>query len=323
MIMVLNNAFDKNSLELLGKARELANKVGYRVVLFLITGKEENFERAGGYGADEVVAAVHPQLKRFSLDPFLRISERVVRRYNPSIIISPATTFGRTLLPALAAKLKTGLTADCTGLDIDDEGNLLQTRPAIGGNVMATIKTPNHRPQMATVRPKTFPIPKYDDSKKAEVIMEEVKDEDLEDRCFLLDFKEKEMEANIQEADVIVSVGKGLRRKENVEIARKLARLVRGAVGATRAVVDAKWLSQDHQVGLSGKVVKPKVYIAAGISGAVQHIAGMQTSEFVIAINKDKYAPIFKVADLGLVADATSTLEEIARRLESLREAGN
>lgn len=321
MIMVLNNAFDKNSLELLGKARELADKVNCAVIFFLITDKEENFEKAGGYGADKVIAIVHPQLGRFSLDPFLKISERIVRRYSPSIIISPATTFGRTLLPALAAKLKTGLTADCTGLDIDDEGNLLQTRPAIGGNVMATIKTPNHRPQMATVRPKTFPIPKYDSSKKAKVIIEKPNDEDLKDRCYLLDFKEKEMEANVQEADVVVSVGKGLRRRENVEIARKLAKLVKGAVGATRAVVDAKWLTQDHQIGLSGKVVKPKIYIAAGISGAVQHIAGMQTSEFVVAINKDKYAPIFKVADIGLVADAASTLEEIIKKLESLKEA--
>ncbi|WP_041083661.1 electron transfer flavoprotein subunit alpha/FixB family protein [Thermotoga profunda] len=311
MIGIINNQIDRNTIELLGKANQMAHKIQSEVYLFIVGPKSLKIDDVKDY-ADATVLLLSEKFEHFSLYPFLINLENVVLKYKPSILLAPATTFGRTIMPALAAKLKTGLTADCTDLDVDENGNLLQTRPAIGGNVMATIITPKHRPQMATVRPKSFSIqPK---KRKGIVQLEQIID--VKDRCEFISAEKRESSAQIDQAEVVVSVGKGLRRKENTEIAERLARVVNGGVGATRAVVDAKWFSHDHQVGLSGKTVKPKVYIAAGISGAVQHIAGMQTSEIVIAINKDKYAPIFKVADIGLVADAYSTLEQIVRILE-------
>ncbi|MGJ8455491.1 electron transfer flavoprotein subunit alpha/FixB family protein [Pseudothermotoga sp. U03pept] len=311
MIGVINDRLDKNALELLSKADQMAQKINTQVALFLITDRSPEADLASDY-ADITVLLLSEIFERFSLYPFLINLEAVVLKYKPNILLAPATTFGRTIMPALAARLRTGLTADCTDLDVDTDGNLLQTRPAIGGNVMATIITPNHRPQMATVRPKSFSI--EDPKKKGKIIFEEPIF--VQDNCELIGIEKRETTAKIEEAQVVISVGKGLRRKENTQIAESLAKLLNGAVGATRAVVDVKWFSHDHQVGLSGKTVKPKVYIAAGISGAVQHIAGMQTSEIVIAINKDRYAPIFKVADIGLVADAYSTLEQIAKLLE-------
>ncbi len=319
MILILGNKMGRSVLELVGKAIQLSEKSGMKVGVFLIGGRElENAERLLDYGVDQVFVASDERLERFVSDVYLRISERVIKYIDPEIILSPADTFGRSLMPMIAAKLETGLTADCTDLDFDEKGNFLQTRPAIGGNIMATIVIPNHRPKMATVRPRTFSVARKIGRKRdAEIEFLKIPDEYFRSNVRLLSFKEKRDEINIQEADVIVAAGKGLRRKENMEIVRELAELVGGAVGASRAIVDAKWISHDHQVGLSGKTVKPKVYIAAGISGAVQHIAGMQTSEMIIAINKDKFAPIFKVADIGIVADAKSTLEEIIRRLRS------
>lgn len=319
MILILGNKVERSVLELIGKAINLSEKSGMKVGVFLIGGRElENAERLLDYGVDQVFVVSDERLERFVSDVYLRVSERIIKDMDPEIILSPADTFGRSLMPMIAAKLETGLTADCTELDFDEKGNFLQTRPAIGGNIMATIVIPNHKPKMATVRPRTFNIAKEIGRKKgAKLEFLKIPDEYFESNVRLLSFKEKRDEVNIQEADVIVAAGKGLRRKENMEIVRELAGLVGGAVGASRAIVDAKWISHDHQVGLSGKTVKPKVYIAAGISGAVQHIAGMQTSEMIIAINKDKFAPIFKVADIGIVADAKSTLEEIIRRLRS------
>ncbi|MEJ5229945.1 MAG: electron transfer flavoprotein subunit alpha/FixB family protein [Pseudothermotoga sp.] len=311
MIGVINDRLDRNALELLSKANQMAQKINTQVAFFLISNKETDLDSASDY-ADITVLLVSEIFERFSLYPFLVNLEAVVLRYKPDILLAPATTFGRTIMPALAARLRTGLTADCTDLDVDTDGNLLQTRPAIGGNVMATIITPNHRPQMATVRPKSFSI---EPSNRGGKIIAE-KPIFVQDNCELISVEKRETTAKIEEAQVVVSVGKGLRRKENTHIAERLAKILNGAVGATRAVVDVKWFSHDHQVGLSGKTVKPKIYIAAGISGAVQHIAGMQTSEIVIAINKDRYAPIFKVADIGLIADAYTILEQIAKLLE-------
>jgi len=315
MIGVINDRLDRNALELLSKANQMAQKINTQVALFLITDRSPETDLASDY-ADITVLLLSEIFERFSLYPFLVNLEAVVLKYKPDILLAPATTFGRTIMPALAAKLRTGLTADCTDLDVDTDGNLLQTRPAIGGNVMATIITPNHRPQMATVRPKSFSIESL--KKKGKIRVE--KPIFVQDNCELIGIEKRETTSKIEEAQVVISVGKGLRRKENTQIAERLAKILNGAVGATRAVVDVKWFSHDHQVGLSGKTVKPKVYIAAGISGAVQHIAGMQTSEIVIAINKDRYAPIFKVADIGLVSDAYSTLEQIAKLLEDEKD---
>ncbi len=313
MILVLNNRVDRNSFELLSKARKLADKASMKLAFLLISNSKKNVEELTRFGPDVVILALHERFERFSLDPFLSTSKKILEKHSPSIVLAPATTFGRTLMPALAASFHTGLTADCTELDVDEKGNLLQTRPAIGGNVMATIVTPFHRPQMATVRPGVFEIEEHE---KRDTIFIEEPVENPEDRCQLVRVEPKQAGAKLEEAKIIISVGKGLRKKENVELAFRLASLVKGAVGASRAVVDARWLSHDHQVGLSGKTVKPKIYIAAGISGAVQHLAGMQTSEIVVAINKDRHAPIFRVADIGIVADASWALSELIRRLE-------
>lgn len=313
MIFVLNHRVDRNSFELISKARKLADKVSTKLAFLLMSCSKDGVENLKRFGPDLIILALHERFKRFSIDPFLSASSKIIEKYSPSIVLAPATTFGRTLMPALAAIFRTGLTADCTDLDIDADGNLLQTRPAIGGNVMATIMTPSHRPQMATVRPGVFEMSECDE--RNTIILEE-KIDDVYDRCELLSVESKEAGARLEEAEIIVSVGKGLRKKENVELAFKLAKLVKGAVGASRAVVDAKWLSHDHQVGLSGKTVKPKIYMAVGISGAVQHLAGMQTSKIIVAINKDKYAPIFKIADIGIVADACWALSELIRQLE-------
>lgn len=312
MILVLNNRVDHISFELLSKSRKLADKSSMNLAFLLMSHSRDGVEDLKRFGPDLIILALHERFKRFSVDPFLSVARKIVEKYSPLIVLAPATTFGRTLMPALAAAFNTGLTADCTDLDIDSDGNLLQTRPAIGGNVMATIVTPSHRPQMATVRPGVFEM---NECEKDSVIVEE-KIDSVHDRCELLSVEPKQSGARLEEAKIVVSVGKGLRKKENVELAFKLANLLRGAVGASRAVVDSKWLSHDHQVGLSGKTVKPKIYIAVGISGAVQHLAGMQTSEIIVAINKDRYAPIFKVADIGIVADAVWALGELVKRLE-------
>ncbi|MBC7116530.1 MAG: electron transfer flavoprotein subunit alpha/FixB family protein [Pseudothermotoga sp.] len=313
MILVLNNRVDRSSFELLSKARKLADKASMSLGFLLMSDSRNNVQQLARFGPDTIILAVHEKFNRFSLDPFLFAAKKILAKYSPSIVLAPATTFGRSLMPALAASFRTGLTADCTELDVDENGNLLQTRPAIGGNVMATIVTPVHRPQMATVRPGVF---ETIECRKADVKFVEERIEDLPDRCQLISVEPKQAGARLEEAKIIVSVGKGLRKKENVQVAFKLANLVKGAVGASRAVVDVRWLSHDHQVGLSGKTVKPRIYIAAGISGAVQHLAGMQTSEIIVAINKDRYAPIFKVADIGIVADAYWVLSELVNRLE-------
>jgi electron transfer flavoprotein alpha subunit len=218
--------------------------------------------------------------------------------------------------------LHTGLTADCTGLEIDPEtGNLLQTRPAFGGNIMATIITPNHRPQMATVRHKVMDALPRDDSRKGEIIKEQIDFSDLEDKSFWLGFeKEKTTLANITEANIIVSGGRGLKEAKNFALLEELAEALGGAVGASRAAVDAEWIPYSHQVGQTGKTVKPKIYIAVGISGAIQHLAGMSSSDYIIAINKDPDAPIFKVADLGIVGDLFEIVPLITKKVKEIRQ---
>ncbi|AKI97394.1 electron transfer flavoprotein subunit alpha/FixB family protein [Kosmotoga pacifica] len=320
-----------STFELLGKARELSSKMMDSLVTCVVLmdrsltpiEKKNLFDR----GADTIINVIHEKLRRFDYLAYLGILKNLAIQFLPEIILAPATTTGRTIMPAIAASLKTGLTADCTGLDIDENGNLLQTRPAIGGNIIATIETPTHRPQMATVRPKTFnPI---NEKYSGPEIYEEVRPHlTFSNRTKLIEFREiSSNQKNIQDAEIIFSGGKGLRKPENLEVLKKLAQLVNGAVGASRPLVDSKWIGHENQVGLSGHTVKPKIYIAAGISGAVQHVAGMQTSDTIIAINKDTNAPIFDFSDIGLVGDAVEILNALLENLTSLKEekanAGN
>ena len=305
--------------ELTGKARELADSVGGRVTTVLLSGGlADSPVDLFRYGADRVLSVEHPSMTLYNQEVETNVLAHILREEQPEVVLAGATTSGRTTLPALAAKLETGLTADCTGLEMDPEtGLLLQTRPAIGGNVMATIKTPERRPQMATVRPRTFRIPEPSE-RKGELLTPGIPPALFESSIENLGFERVEDgAANIADMDVVVSGGKGLKRPESFRMLEELAELLGGGVGASRPTVEAKWMDYPHQVGLSGKVVAPKVYIAAGISGAVQHLAGMQTAGYIVAINRDPDASIFRVADLGLRGDLFDILPRIIDRIKT------
>jgi electron transfer flavoprotein alpha subunit len=246
-----------------------------------------------------------------------------VEKYKPEILLCGATTMGRSLISRVAVKIYAGLTADCTGLDIDaKERLLLQTRPAFGGNIMATIITPTHRPQMATVRHKVMKEAPIQKGRKGELIEETADEALLSSRSKLIEIIEEiESTVNLTEADIIVSGGRGLRGPENFKIIEELALAVGGAVGASRAAVDAGWMPYSHQVGQTGKTVCPKIYIACGISGQIQHLIGMQSSKIIVAINKDSEAPIFKVATYGIVDDLFKVVPILAKKFkEALRK---
>lgn len=273
------------------------------------------------HGADKVILVDDPKLLHFRDECYTKALSELALKYKPSIILAGATVIGRSFIPRVAIELHTGLTADCTGLQFDPEsGNLMQTRPAFGGNIMATIITSNHRPQMATVRHKVMNTLPRDEARKGEVIREQIAFDDGEESTQWLGFeKEKTTLVNITEANLIVAGGRGLKEAKNFVLVEALAEALDGAVGASRAAVDAEWIPYSHQVGQTGKTVKPDIYIAVGISGAIQHLAGMSSAEYVIAINKDTDAPIFKVADLGIVADLFELLPKLSKRVKELR----
>lgn len=308
------------SFELLTRGRELANKRKTQLSSILIGGcaTKESIEELLFRGADRVFAVCHEELEDFIVETYSRVLCHLIHEYRPEIILAAATTQGRTLMPYVAIKVKTGLTADCTELDIEEEtGDLLQTRPAIGGNIMATIKTPNHRPQMATIRPRTTLPSPMDKSRDGEIIPIDFQLEWKDIRVKKISSRrEKEEETNIQEADTIISGGKGLKKGDHFAIIKTLAMALKGKVGSSREAVDRGWISYPHQVGLSGKTVTPSLYVAVGISGAVQHLAGMKTAETIVAINLDREAPIFKVADFGIVGDLFAIAPALVERLK-------
>lgn len=297
-------------LELLGEGRKLADRLGEKLSAVLPgDGMEAAARKLVSYGADNVYMVDHPSLKRFNDESYADIFTQLIEKYKPEIVLMGATTYGRSLAPRVASRLNTGLTADCTKLEIDPERRLLlQTRPAFGGNLMATIICPDHRPQMATVRPKVMKALDPDLSRIGEIIRPDVViPEDT--RVKVIDVVTTLCEkVSLTEADIIVSGGRGLGDPKNFALVEELADLLGGAVGASRAVVDAGWIDYSHQVGQTGKTVGPKVYFACGISGAVQHLAGMSSSDTIIAINKDPEAPIFKAATLGIVGDVLEVL---------------
>jgi electron transfer flavoprotein alpha subunit len=307
------------SYELLAWGRGLADKLGVELASIIIGHNVKDKAKELIYrGADKVYVVDNPALKDFRADPYSKILTSLVEEYKPETFIASATTTGRTLMPICAVKLGTGLTADCTALDVDlDERLLIQTRPAIGGNIMATIKTRTARPQMSTVRPKSKrPLP-VDNSRSGEVIVKEFGAEYLGSRVKRIDFlREETIGAPIQDADIVVSCGKGVKDGKNLSIINELAELLGGSIGASRKVVDLGWISYSHQVGLSGKTVSPKLYIACGISGAVQHLAGMSSAETVIAINSDPEAEIFSLADFGVVGDLFEVIPLLIQKLK-------
>jgi electron transfer flavoprotein alpha subunit len=320
------------SFELLSRGRVLVDKLGGKLSSILIGPalEEETLKELIRRGADEVIAVEDEGLRYFTSDTYPVVFETLIRDYKPEIILGAATSTGRTLMPYTAVKIHAGLTADCTGLDIEEEtGCLLQTRPAIGGNIMATIKTPDHRPQMATVRPRSSrPLPE-DPRREGSVIRYSLCDTlpgggrfpaFRDARTKVITYRRDETGfANLEEAEVIVAGGRGLRKSENFKLLREIAKSLGGEVGASRDAVDRGWISYPHQVGLSGKTVSPRLYIGAGISGAIQHLAGIKTSETIVSINIDPDAGLHKVADLAIVGDALEVLEGLRKRLDVQR----
>ncbi len=312
-----------STFELTGKARELADARGGPVTVVLPCDRlDEDPGRCIRLGADRVLLVSHPSFALFNPDVLSRLLAVLIRTHRPEIVLAAATVAGRIVLPAVAALVETGLTADCTGLEIDPEkGELLQTRPAIGGNVLATIRTPLHRPQMATVRPKTFRLPSEDPGRQGRIFRLVPPGSFMASCVEPLGAEPGEAEsAPIQDAEIVVSGGKGLKRPDGFRIVEGLASVLGGSVGASRPTVEAKWIGYPHQVGLSGKVVTPRAYIAVGISGAIQHLAGMQTSEFVVAVNRDPEAGIFRVADIGLIGDLFEIVPRLSRAISARKE---
>lgn len=306
-------------LELLGKAKELASQINEKVTAVVIGKniKELSYTLAE-YGADEILYVDDEKLEHYESEIYTQALKKVIDLKKPEIVLIGATTLGRDLAPRVSSRLDTGLTADCMVLEINKEnGNLEMTRPAFGGNLMATIICPEHRPQMSTVRPGV--MKKLEPIKNPIYILEEVKvNFDLSKvRVKLIEkVKEKRNTVDISEAKILISGGRGIGGKENFTKLEELAKKIKGEVAVSRGAVDMGIGSHDIQVGQTGKTVRPELYIACGISGAIQHVAGMEESDYIIAINKDKDAPIFSVADLGIVGDANKIVEELLERLK-------
>jgi electron transfer flavoprotein alpha subunit len=302
--------------ELIGKGRELSDKLGEDLECALLGEDLENeANEIASHGVDRVYLYNSHLLHNYSDDIYVEVLSRLLKETKPSVFLVGATPIGRSLAPRIAARLKTGLTADCTGLDVDEEGLLVQTRPAFGGNVMATIISPNNRPQMATVRYKVMKRAHRDPARIGKIVRVAVVEE-VNDRTLMRKTWSETSETSIIEAEIIVSGGRGVGSPEGFKMLRELADALGGAVGASRAVVDEGWIEYRHQVGLSGKTVRPKLYVACGISGAVQHLAGMQTSDIIVAINKDPSAPVFRVADYGIVGNLHEVIPELIRQLK-------
>jgi electron transfer flavoprotein alpha subunit len=309
------------ALELLGEGRKLADKKKTKLsAVFMGHGIKDKAKELIAYGADVVFIADNPALKDFNDDSYAAILTTLAKQHKPEIILAGATAIGRSFFPKVASALYTGLTADCTVLDIDAEtGHLHQTRPAFGGNIMATIVTPNHRPQMATVRHKVMkPAPRNDSRTGDLVEVTYMQSGDLRTRV-IKTVEELSETVNICEADIIVAGGRGLGGAKKFQMLEDLAKALGGAVAATRGAVDEGWISYSHQVGQTGKTVCPKLYIACGISGAIQHVAGMQSSEVIVAINKDPDAPIFNVATYGIVGDVHEVVPIMIEKIRAMR----
>ncbi len=312
----------KVSHELLSVGRVLADKRGVELGSVLLgSGIEDEVARELiSYGAEVVYVVDRPELAHFTDERYSKCVVELVRRKRPEILLAGATSMGRSFIPRVAASLRTGLTADCTELDISDEGLLLQTRPAFGGNIMATIICPNRRPQMATVRPKVMK-PVRREAQNGRIERMELPEQCFEARVQVLEvIAEQDQTAKLAEADVIISGGRGLRNGENFDLIEGLATLLGGAVGASRGAVEEGWMAPSHQVGQTGRTVAPTLYMAVGISGAIQHLVGMQGSQVIVAVNKDPHAPIFDVATYGVVADLFEFIPSFVKRIK--RERG-
>ncbi len=312
----------KVALELLGKGREIADKLGVELTAVLLGSKVDDLaKKLLAFGADKVLYADSELLAHYTTDAYAKVMVDLSNERKPEIILVGASFIGRDLGPRISAKLATGLTADCTGLDIDaaNNNNLLMTRPAFGGNLMATIVCGDNRPQMSTVRPGVFEKLAKDDSRISDAKIEKITPvlvaSDIRTKVLEVIKLAKEV-ADIGEAEIIVSGGRGIGSKEGFSVLQQLADVIDGTVAGSRAAIEYGWVDKALQVGQTGKTVRPKLYIAVGISGAIQHLAGMQDSDFIIAINKDDGANIMKIADLGIVGDYKKIIPELVAQIK-------
>lgn len=308
------------SFELLAWGRKLADKrqTALCSLVFADQISVSELDKLISFGTDKVYVVNNPIFRHFLVEPEVHTLLHLVKTYQPEIILAGATTKGRTIMPYLSALLHTGLTADCTGLEIEEEtGNLLQIRPAIGGNIMATIKTPNTRPQMATVRTKSIHVLDPELNRQGKIIKPEVPKQAFTSRIqFEKSIPEMHGHAILEDANIVVSGGQGLQGSQGFDLVEGLADALGAAVGSSRPPVDLGWQPYIRQVGLSGRTISPVLYVACGISGAVQHLAGIQTAKNIVAINSDPDAPIFQVADFGIIGDITKVLPELQKQVK-------
>ena len=306
------------SLELIGKAKELASKVNHPVYALMIGDDiETSAQELRHYGVDDIFIYESKDLKHFVIEPYAAVFEDLIERVKPSSILVGATNIGRSLAPRIAARFRTGLTADCTILDMKENTDLVQIRPAFGGNIMAQIITQNHRPQLCTVRYKIFSAPERQEIPSGEIHKFLVKEEHLDTKIKIIEVTKKEVEEDISEAEVIVAVGRALKNAKDIEIFQELADLLNGKLACTRPIIENGTLGAKKQIGLSGRTVKPKLIIACGIQGAVQFTAGMNSSDTIIAINSDESAAIFNIAHYGIVGDMYEIVPKLIENIKS------
>lgn len=318
---LLSNKIQPVTYELIGTARALADARGSQVwVIMMGYSISAQASSLFPYGADTVVVLDDIRMAGFVEEIEAKVMVRLIRKYKPEIVICGATTQGRALIPRVAVMANCGLTADCTELGIDSEnGDLLQTRPAFGGNIMATIRCAKHRPQMATVRPRVMKAPEPDHARTGKVITESVMDSDASKIKSIIDaIHSTDAAINLADAQIIIAGGRGIKGPEGFDLLRKLAARVGGAVGASRAAVDAGWIPYAHQVGQTGQTVQTKVYMACSISGQIQHLVGMQSCDMIIAIDKNPDTPMMQIADIAIVGDVFEIIPEIIREIPML-----
>ncbi len=304
--------------ELIGKARQMAEKINHPVYcVFMGHGISDKCHTLLEYGVDQVFVYDNEELKDFRIEPYAAAFEDFINKKKPSIILVGGTTIGRSIAPRVAARFRTGLTADCTILDVAENTDLDQIRPAFGGNIMAHIHTPNHRPQFATVRYKIFSAPEKVDDIKGKVTLCNIDNDKLSSGINVLEVKKKEKVLGIEDAEVVIVAGRAIKKQEDLDMIHKLADLLDGQVATTRPLIEAGWADPRKQIGLSGRTVKPKLIITCGVSGAIQFVAGMNNSDCIVAINEDKNASIFNVAHYGIIGDVYEVVPNLIDMIES------
>lgn len=310
-------------LELIGKGKELAANLNEKVIAVLLGHNIGNLtNELIAYGADEVVVVDAKELKLYDTEAYAQAMTAIINDKKPEVVLIGATTIGRDLGPRVSSRIQTGLTADCTSLEVGENRELLMTRPAFGGNLMATIICPDHRPQMSTVRPGVMQKEVKDENRTGQITNFKIDFDKNKMKVKILEvIKETKQRVDISEANILISGGRGVGNSDNFNRLEDLAAELNGVVSASRALVDSGFIGHDRQVGQTGKTVRPDVYFALGISGAIQHLAGMEESEYIIAVNKDKYAPIFGAADLGIVADLNKVVPYLVEELKKTKEA--